>query len=113
MARDHACARGDPGDDRFVATRDEFAVWAKGRKTYRMEFFYREMRRKTGLLMEGDAPVGGQWNFDAENRKSLPAGYHPPKRLRFDPIPSPARFWRWWNGASPIISATLSHSAGR
>ncbi|PPD14620.1 MAG: cryptochrome/photolyase family protein [Methylobacterium sp.] len=72
-------------DDRFVATRDEFAAWAKGRKTYRMEFFYREMRRKTGLLMEGDAPVGGQWNFDAENRKSLPAGYRPPRRLRFAP----------------------------
>lgn len=72
-------------DDRFVATRDEFAAWAKGRKTYRMEFFYREMRRKTGLLMEGDAPVGGQWNFDAENRKSLPAGYRPPLRLRFAP----------------------------
>ncbi|MCA3604234.1 MAG: cryptochrome/photolyase family protein [Methylobacterium sp.] len=72
-------------DDRFVATRDEFAAWAKGRKTYRMEFFYREMRRKTGLLMEGDAPVGGQWNFDAENRKRLPAGYHPPPRLRFRP----------------------------
>ena len=72
-------------DDRFVASRDEFAAWAKGRKTYRMEFFYREMRRKTGLLMAGDAPVGGQWNFDAENRKSLPAGYHPPQRLRFEP----------------------------
>ncbi len=72
-------------DDRFVATRDEFAAWAKGRKTYRMEFFYREMRRKTGLLMEGDEPLGGQWNFDAENRKSLPAGYRPPRRLRFEP----------------------------
>ena len=72
-------------DDRFVASRDEFAAWAKGRKTYRMEFFYREMRRKTGLLMAGDAPVGGQWNFDAENRKSLPARYHPPQRLRFEP----------------------------
>jgi deoxyribodipyrimidine photolyase-related protein len=73
------------GDDRFVATRDEFASWAKGRKTYRMEFFYREMRRKTGLLMEGDEPLGRQWNFDAENRKSLPTGYKPPRRLRFEP----------------------------
>ena len=33
----------------------EFARWAEGRKQLRMEFFYREMRRKTGLLMEGDA----------------------------------------------------------
>jgi deoxyribodipyrimidine photolyase-related protein len=38
-----------------------------------MEYFYREMRRKTGLLMDGDKPVGGRWNFDAENRKAVKA----------------------------------------
>ena len=59
-------------DDRFLASRDDFARWAKGRKQLRMEYFYREMRRKTGLLMEGDAPVGGQWNFDADNRQGWP-----------------------------------------
>ncbi|MGL5116444.1 MAG: cryptochrome/photolyase family protein, partial [Beijerinckiaceae bacterium] len=73
------------GDDRFVASRDEFARWAEGRKQYRMEFFYREMRRKTGLLMNGDEPEGDAWNFDAENRKRLPASARPPKRLRFVP----------------------------
>lgn len=72
-------------DDRFVCSRAEFEAWARDRKTFRMEFFYREMRRKTGLLMDGDKPEGGQWNFDSENRKSLPKGEKPPKRLRFKP----------------------------
>jgi deoxyribodipyrimidine photolyase-related protein len=70
-------------DSRFLSTRDEFAAWAKDRKVYRMEFFYREMRRKTGLLMDGDAPVGGQWNFDHDNRKRLPASAILPERRRF------------------------------
>ncbi len=70
-------------DDRFFASTDEFAGWAEGRKQLRMEYFYREMRRKTGLLMEGDQPVGGQWNYDAENRK-------PPKQGLV--VPPPTRF---------------------
>ncbi|SHF31966.1 deoxyribodipyrimidine photolyase-related protein [Ruegeria intermedia] len=61
-------------DDRFLCSARDFAAWAKGRKTLRMEWFYREMRRRTGLLMEGDAPAGGRWNFDAENRKPPKAG---------------------------------------
>jgi len=72
-------------DDRFVATPAEFADWAAGRKTLRMEFFYREMRRRTGLLMDGDQPAGGQWNFDAENRRKWrgePPVAHP---MRFSP----------------------------
>lgn len=72
-------------DDRFIASRDDFHRWAKGRKAFRMEFFYREMRRKTGLLMDGDNPLGGQWNFDAENRKRLPDAHPLPARLRFAP----------------------------
>lgn len=72
-------------DDRFFASRDTFALWAAGRKTYRMEFFYREMRRSTGVLMEGETPVGGQWNFDAENRKRMPEQLALPRRLRFEP----------------------------
>lgn len=59
-------------DTRFIATTPEFLAWADGRKQLRMEYFYRDMRRKTGLLMDGDKPVGDQWNYDAENRK--PAG---------------------------------------
>jgi deoxyribodipyrimidine photolyase-related protein len=56
-------------DDRFVCSKAEFGDWAVGRKQLRMEYFYREMRRKTGLLMDGDQPAGGKWNFDSENRK--------------------------------------------
>ena len=58
-----------PADDRFISDAAEFAAWAEGRKSLRMEYFYRDMRRKTGLLMDGDQPVGGKWNFDSENRK--------------------------------------------
>lgn len=72
-------------DDRFLCSRQRFAAWADGRKELRMEYFYREMRRATGLLMDGDKPVGGQWNYDAENRKKLPAGVRPPSRLRTPP----------------------------
>lgn len=56
-------------DTRFIASHLEFQHWAKDRKQLRMEFFYREMRRKTGLLMDGDQPEGGKWNYDSENRK--------------------------------------------
>lgn len=60
-------------DDRFLCSEAEFAAWAEGRRQLRMEWFYREMRRKTGLMMEGDKPEGGQWNFDHENRKPAKA----------------------------------------
>ena len=59
-------------DDRFIASHKDFEDWAEGRKSLRMEFFYREMRRRTGLLMDGDKPEGGAWNYDAENRKPAP-----------------------------------------
>ena len=72
-------------DDRFFATPASFAAWAEGRKQLRMEFFYRDMRRASGLLMEGDEPAGGQWNFDHDNRKSLPKDVTPPTRQRFEP----------------------------
>ncbi|WJY22981.1 cryptochrome/photolyase family protein [Fontisubflavum oceani] len=59
-------------DDRFLSSHAEFDAWAEGRKALRMEHFYRLMRRKTGLLMEGDKPAGGQWNYDHDNRKPAP-----------------------------------------
>lgn len=59
-------------DDRhFLCSRSDFAKHAEGRKQLRMEFFYREMRQKTGVLMEKGKPVGGQWNFDHDNRGSF------------------------------------------
>ena len=72
-------------DSRFLASRARFAAWADGRRSWRMEHFYREMRREHHLLMEGEAPAGGEWNYDAENRKRLPAGLEPPTRRRFAP----------------------------
>jgi deoxyribodipyrimidine photolyase-related protein len=67
-------------DDRFYCTQEEFAKWAKDRKQLRMEYFYREMRKKHSILMKSSEPIGGKWNYDAENRK-------PPKEgLK---IPSP------------------------
>lgn len=69
-------------DDRFLCSREEFADWAKDRKELRMEHFYRWMRRRTGLLMNEDEPCGGQWNFDADNRKRPGDGLapEPPRR---------------------------------
>lgn len=73
-------------DDRFLATHAEFEGWADGRKALRMEYFYRDMRRKTGLMMDGDKPAGGQWNFDHDNRKPAPGtvDYSGPMRFQTD-----------------------------
>ena len=56
-------------DDRFLCSLGDFSSWAMGRKQLRMEYFYREMRKVYNILMDGNAPIGGQWNYDAENRK--------------------------------------------
>ena len=72
-------------DDRFLCPLPWFAQWAAGRRSLRMEFFYREMRRRSGLLMDGDQPEGGSWNYDAENRRRLPRGLVPPAPPRFAP----------------------------
>jgi len=55
-------------DDRFICSRERFEAWLGNRRQPRMEHFYRMMRRKTGLLMDGDEPIGGKWNYDADNR---------------------------------------------
>ena len=72
-------------DNRFIATHDEFRNWASGRKQLRMEYFYRDMRRKTGLLMDGNKPAGGKWNFDQENRKPASGDLFIPSIKRFEP----------------------------
>ena len=79
------CAVELRDDDRFYCSLDEFATWADGRKQLRMEYFYRELRRKTGILMSGNDPIGGQWNYDAENRGRAPDGLEVPKHTRFVP----------------------------
>ena len=72
-------------DDHFLSTPQDFANWAEGRKALRMEYFYREMRKRYGILMDGDEPADGQWNFDSKNRKSF--GKHGPGMLE-----QPAQF---------------------
>jgi deoxyribodipyrimidine photolyase-related protein len=72
-------------DDRFIASHAEFESWAQGRKALRMEYFYRDMRRKTGLLMDGDQPTGGQWNFDHDNRKAASSDLLMPQPMHFAP----------------------------
>ena len=81
----------DLRDDRhFYSTVRDFAAHAAGRKQLRMEYFYREMRRRHGVLMDGDAPAGGQWNFDADNRDSFgregPVNVPSPLRVTPDAI---------------------------
>ena len=61
-------------DRHFMCSREAFSKWAGTSKSLRMEFFYRNMRREHDVLMEGekkDLPLGGQWNFDSDNRKSF------------------------------------------
>lgn len=72
-------------DDRFIASHKEFEDWAEGRKQLRMEYFYRDMRKKTGLLMDGDEPEGGKWNYDSENRKPAKDDLFMPSPCEFEP----------------------------
>jgi deoxyribodipyrimidine photolyase-related protein len=72
-------------DRHFFSTVREFAEHAKGRKQLRLEYWYREQRARHRVLMDGEQPVGGQWNFDADNREAFGKEGPPP-------IPAPARF---------------------
>jgi len=62
-------------NDFFLTSRELFNSWAESQKSHLMENFYRKQRVRLGILMEGSQPVGGQWNFDAENRDPLPKGH--------------------------------------
>ena len=61
-------------DDRFLCSLDEFRAWAGECRSLRMETFYRMMRRKYQILMDGEQPVGGSWNYDKDNRGPLSVG---------------------------------------
>lgn len=75
-------------DTRFLCTTAQFSEWASGRKQLRMEYFYREMRQRYQILMDGKKPEGGAWNYDADNRKPPKAGLDipPPFESRCDAI---------------------------
>jgi len=61
--------------EHFIVSPEEFDQFYRDKKEYLMEYFYRYARKKTGLLMQGSQPIGGKWNFDADNRKKLPENY--------------------------------------
>jgi deoxyribodipyrimidine photolyase-related protein len=75
----------------FLWSRQDFAAWARPYRQLRMELFYREGRRRFGVLMDqaadppGSQPLGGQWNYDHDNRKTPPKGLAGPEPLRFAP----------------------------
>ena len=70
----------------FLWSREDFAAWAGRYKQLRMELFYREGRKRFGVLMEAaDSPLGGQWNYDQENRKPPTKGLSGPAPLWFEP----------------------------
>ncbi|WP_404983470.1 cryptochrome/photolyase family protein [Cobetia marina] len=71
-------------DHRFFTTPAQFATWADGRKQLRMEYFYREQRRDTDLLMEGSEPAGGKFNHDHDNREPIPADFQSPPPPQHD-----------------------------
>ena len=68
-------------NDHFLTSRDEFIDWAKDQKSLLMENFYRNQRKKFDLLMDGDKPTGGAWNFDKENRLPPPKNHDYPPYL--------------------------------
>jgi deoxyribodipyrimidine photolyase-related protein len=72
-------------DTRFLCSTERFAAWAMDRKSLRMEYFYRDMRREHQILLQGEEPVGGQWNFDHDNREVLPDQIKSPKHPVFEP----------------------------
>ncbi len=69
----------------WITSDDEFDAWAEGRTSLRLEYFYRDARRRRGWLMDGDEPAGGRWNFDADNRETPEPGHAFPSRPSFPP----------------------------
>ena len=58
-------------DRKFIDSIDGFSEWSKDKKSLVQEYYYRWLRKKYNLLMEDNMPLGGKWNFDKENQKSI------------------------------------------
>lgn len=69
--------------EHFMSSRNELGDFFEGKKTFLMESFYHMMRKKHHVLMEGDKPLTGKWNYDGENRKKLPKDHKPTSPLVF------------------------------
>ena len=88
----------------WVMTRDAFEAWARGRPRLRLEDYYRDVRRRLDLLVEGDgSPVGGRWNYDADNRES------PPKKAErlADAMDLPEPWWPEEDDVDEAVRDTL------
>lgn len=71
-AEAESCALALRPDEHFMCSRDAFRAWAGDKRQLRLEYFYRMMRKQYTVLMDGDQPIGGQWNCDRENRGAFP-----------------------------------------
>ena len=103
VAAQHQCPLDLRDDTHFYSTVREFAAHARGRKQLRLEYWYRALRQKHAILMDGDAPAGGQWNFDADNRESF--GKQGPQN-----VPPPTRFAPD-TGTQAVIALVNTHFA--
>lgn len=70
--------------EHFYTSRLELKTFFEGKKSIIMENFYRHMRKKHQVLMDGQQPVGGKWNYDKANRKKLPRKHEVPKAFVFE-----------------------------
>ncbi|MEL7185823.1 MAG: cryptochrome/photolyase family protein [Pseudomonadota bacterium] len=78
FAKSRSLSRKELQSPMFLCTRDDFASFAKDSKQLKMAAFYKQQRRKLDILIDHGEPTGGQWSFDAENRKKLPKKLVPP-----------------------------------
>jgi deoxyribodipyrimidine photolyase-related protein len=77
------CSTHCEDTEHFLTARHDLKQMFAGKKRFLMESFYRRMRKRFDVLMEGDKPVGGKWNFDASNRRSYDGRAPIPKPLEF------------------------------
>jgi deoxyribodipyrimidine photolyase-related protein len=88
--------------EHFVLPFEEIVKYFKPGKATRLESFYRKMRQTHNIMMESDGPLGGQWNFDAENRNKL-------KKSDLDDIPEPLIFE---NDFVDLLARLKTHKIG-
>lgn len=90
--------------EHFLTSRSELADFFSGKKQFLMEYYYRHLRKKYGILMDGGKPVGGQWNFDADNRNRYKGEV---------PVPPAPRFRRDISVILKVLNAAQVETLGR
>ena len=66
-------------DTKFIDSIEGFSDWSKDKKSLVQEYYYRWLRKKYSLLMDGKNPLGGKWNYDKDNQKSISKLKDPPE----------------------------------